>query len=222
MGRDNEFCKHCVAAGLAWIHRAQSENTMDDVAAWLNSQTKDLLLELIIRQAMNDDRLFCKLLLKASRSGRSDVNIAAFKRLIHQAICVNDYTDCRDVNEYIRGVEEVIDSIEELLDEGFGPAVLDLVDYALDAFEDPSCSIDHPEEITEDLIWRLIDIHHAACISAGIDPIELAKRLFEREMHSCSGIFSDPEDIYADVLGEAGIEAYHKLVETAENRGKRG
>jgi uncharacterized Zn finger protein len=63
LGLDGEFCKHCVAVGLAWLEGDFSEDTlegaatMDDVRAYLDGREKDELVGIVMEQAMEDERL---------------------------------------------------------------------------------------------------------------------------------------------------------------------
>ncbi|MGH3149042.1 MAG: SWIM zinc finger family protein, partial [Rubrobacter sp.] len=58
LGVDGAFCKHCVAVGLAWLEGGFSDEapgdavTMDDVQSYLGVQDKDVLVRLIMEQAM--------------------------------------------------------------------------------------------------------------------------------------------------------------------------
>jgi uncharacterized Zn finger protein len=57
LGLDGEFCKHCVAAGLAWLEGDFSEGapgslaTMDDVQTYLEKQDREVLVRIVMQQA---------------------------------------------------------------------------------------------------------------------------------------------------------------------------
>src|SRR5215210_8120262 len=61
LGVDGEFCKHCVAVGLAWLEGGFSEDTsgdvatMDEVRAYLDGREKDELVGIVMEQAMEDE-----------------------------------------------------------------------------------------------------------------------------------------------------------------------
>ena len=69
MGDEEIFCKHCVAAGLAWLEsgsrdkakkgrkEAKAEITIKDVKGHLESLEKNVLVEMIMQQAQEDDHL---------------------------------------------------------------------------------------------------------------------------------------------------------------------
>ena len=80
LGVDGEFCKHCVAVGLAWLggemggglsEEGTEPVTMDDVRTYLEGQEKDVLVRLLMEQAMEDERLRERLLLRGAH-GRWD------------------------------------------------------------------------------------------------------------------------------------------------------
>src|SRR5215210_8664801 len=95
LGVDGEFCKHCVAVGLAWLEGEAGHElsevgaepvTMDDVRAYLEEQGRDVLVRIVMEQAMEDERLRERLLLRAARTGGGTPDIAAFRRAIDKAV----------------------------------------------------------------------------------------------------------------------------------------
>lgn len=78
VGGDGAFCKHCVAAGLAWLEQGAAEKaqgkkrsnpaaTMDDVRAYLAAQDKTVLVDMLMELAIDDDRLRQRLLMKSAK-----------------------------------------------------------------------------------------------------------------------------------------------------------
>jgi uncharacterized Zn finger protein len=74
VGADGLFCKHCVAVGLTWLEEAVGERqvekkgaghglTMDEVRTLLEGQNKEVLVRLILEQAMEDERLQGRLMM---------------------------------------------------------------------------------------------------------------------------------------------------------------
>lgn len=218
MGQEGAFCKHCVAAGLAWLHKdvidiEEVSEPVDDVGKWLGSQDKDVLVKIILESAMDDERLFRKLSLKALESTPAKVNTAAYKQAISQAVHVHDFIHYRQVFEYVSGVEDVIDSIEELLKEDCVEQVVELTEYALDALEEAMGSVDDSNGQVGGILNEVQGIHHRACQKANLDPEELAERLFKWEVKSGYDVFYDAVGIYGDILGEKGTAMYRKLAE---------
>jgi uncharacterized Zn finger protein len=57
-------------------------------------------------------------------------------------------------------------------------------------------------------------LHHEACELAQPDPIALAEHLFQGEMDSGFGSFSNAVETYAPILGETGMARYRQLAES--------
>ncbi len=212
LGMDGEFCKHCVAVGLAWLAGDAPENapgtsvTMDDVRKYLQEQDRNVLVRIILEQAMGDERLRERLVLRASRMGGLD--LAAFRRAIDCAVDFGDdyYSSPRN---YARGIMNVTASIADLLEEGFAAEVVELSEYALAAVEGVA---DYDVDGTiGGILEGLEEIHHEACKQAEPDPEALAKRLFEWELGGDHHTFFDAANTYADVLGDRGLAEYERL-----------
>ena len=85
VGADGEFCKHCVATGLEWLARPAAETrprkrsskrsvTMDDARDFLASQDKSKLIDLLMEQLPEDDRLRERLFMMAAKQDRKKLN----------------------------------------------------------------------------------------------------------------------------------------------------
>lgn len=214
LGLDGEFCKHCVAAGLAWLEADFSEHapggaaTMNDVQTYLEEIDRAVLIRIVMDQAMEDEGLRERLLLRASRMGGLD--LAAFRRAVDDAVGFDDdyYGPPRD---YARGIQNVVGAIAELLEERFAPEVIELSEYALASVEG-AMNYDVDGTIGG-IIEDLEGIHHEACKRAKPDPEALAKRLFDWELGGDHDTFFDAVNTYADVLGERGLAEYRRLAE---------
>lgn len=224
IGEEGEFCKHCVAVGLAWLEQQASGGrgsqpstktgvTMDDVRAYLSRQEKKALVDLVMGQVMEDDRLHRLLLMKAAKRGGKDLDLAAYRQAIDQAVDAGGFVDYRSAHDYVRGIEEVLDSVEALLKEGYAAEVMELSEYALRSVEEALGSVDDSDGVMGSLLDRLQEIYHAACKKAKPDPAALAKRLFEWELGADYEIFYGAAERYAEILGEKGLAVYRKLAE---------
>jgi uncharacterized Zn finger protein len=60
---------------------------------------------------------------------------------------------------------------------------------------------------------RLQDIHFRACQEAKPDPVALARRLLEWELHSELDVFYGAAERYAKILGAQGLKEYRRLAE---------
>lgn len=224
MGADGEFCKHCVAVGLAWLGVGQSNTpgqgkaqqgvTMGDVRAYLLGQDKDALVEMLVNRAMDDDRLRQSLFIKVANKSSKGLDLATYRRAIDDAVEPDGFVDYRSAYDYAHGIEEAIDSVEELLKEGHPGEVIELAEHALKAVEKAMGSIDDSDGYMRGILERLQDLHHKACRKAKPDPEALARRLFEWELRTDYDTFYGAVVTYADLFGKKGLAVYQKLADT--------
>jgi uncharacterized Zn finger protein len=223
MGADGEFCKHCVAVGLTWLEgqskspkqgKAQQGVTMDDVRAYLLGQEKNALVEMLVSRATDDDRLRQSLFIQAAKKSSKGLNLAAYRHAIDDAVEPDGFVDYRSAYDYAHGIEEAIDSVEELLKEGHSVEVIDLAEHALKAVEEAMGSVDDSDGYMGDVLARLQDLHYKACKKAKPDSEALARRLFEWELRTGYDTFYGATETYAEVLGRKGLAVYRTLAET--------
>jgi uncharacterized Zn finger protein len=224
VGHEDEFCKHCVAVGLAW-HAGGGEGAAEageqdsasrsegDVRNYLLGLDKDELVSLILEQADEDDRLQRKLMLRAAQSAPGTASQYVWKEALITALEVDDFVPYRRAYDYASGVEEVIESLEDLLQTGQAESAIGLAEYGLDAVEESLEQVDDSDGWMGGLLSRLQELHLEACRIARPDPVGLAERLFEAEMDSDYGTFHRAALVYADILGETGLAAYRRLAE---------
>src|SRR5882724_8957367 len=173
VGADGEFCKHCVAVGLAWLEVGQSKSpgqgkaqqgvTMDDVRAYLLGLDKNALVKMLVDRAMEDDHLRQSLFIKAAKKGAKKLDLATYRRAIDDAVEPDGFVDYRSAYDYAHGIEEAIDSVEELLKEGHPVEVIELAEHALKAVEEAMGSVDDSDGYMGGILERLQDLHHTAC-----------------------------------------------------------
>lgn len=224
MGRDGAFCKHCVAAGLAWLHGSSEQParqkgnrkptvTMDDVRRYLATQDKPALIDLLIQHATQNHRLRQRLLLQAATRRAKGINLDTYRRAIDDAVDTGDFVEYGAAYNYAQGIEDAIDSIDELLREGHDNEVVELAEHALAAVERALESVDDSDGYMGGVLERLQRLHLAACRKVKPDPEELAKRLWEWELRGRWDIFYGAAETYAGVLGKRGVAVYRQLAE---------
>lgn len=108
---------------------------MEDVRAHLAGQSKDALVELLMSQAATDARLRDRLLLETAGGRSGGVDLAALRAAIDRAVEPDDYEDYRPALAYANDIEQVIDRIQALLDDGHAEAVVELAEHAIEAVE---------------------------------------------------------------------------------------
>ena len=97
---------------------------------------------------------------------------------------MRNFVHYREATGWARGVDDAIDSIEQLLNDGQAAAVIELCESALRSLLAAIQAVDDSDGHFGTLRDRLQDIHYRACQEAGPDPAELAKRLFHWELNS--------------------------------------
>ena len=118
---------------------------------------------------------------------------------------VDEFVNYRSAYQYASGIEEAIDSVEELLKEGYADEVIELAEYALEAVEKAIGSVDDSDGNMGGILERLQELHHRACKKAKPDPEALARRLFEWELRTGYDTFYGAAETYAGVLGKKGL-----------------
>jgi len=215
VGAGGAFCKHCVAVALCWLGEdAPSGPTPDDVRAYLFSLDRERLVDLLMEHACDDRRLDERLHRLVVRHANSGGDVAAYRAMIDRAVTVHGFVGYRDAYDYFAGVDETVDALDDLLSGGRPDAVIDLVEYALRALALAIERIDDSGGGTDDVVERLEDLHHRACVAVRPDPVALAERLFALELEGGDlDVFDRAAVRYADVLGRAGLDRYRELAE---------
>jgi uncharacterized Zn finger protein len=220
-GDDGEFCKHCVAVGLAVLagavkpprtRRPKRRVTLEDVREYLDREDKGALVELLMERAVWDETLREQLVLRTAKSRkRRGVDVEAMKEALDEAIEPGAFLAWNEVGAYARGVEEAIATLASLLEEGHAAEAVELAEHALGAVERAMGSLDDSDGHMGSVLDRLQELHHRACAEARPDAVELARRLFERETSSGYDVFDGAAVTYADILGKEGVAEYRRL-----------
>ena len=225
---EGNFCKHCVAVGLAWLARDSAEArpepatgkkpakpkvTLDDVRAMLKAEEKDYLVEMIMKQATRDTGLAERLVMKAARRQPGGTDAATFRRVLTNAFSTGGFVDWKGAWAYARRIQEAINGVEELLNEGHAAEVIELLEHGLRQCERALGQVDDSDGAVGEVRDRLLELHLKACLKARPEPESLAQRLFDWEMASEWDVFHGAARTYAEVLGPKGLATFRKLAE---------
>lgn len=213
------FCKHCVALGFAWLSgqkesgKEQRRDPWRDIRDYLSTQAPEVLVELLLDTAERDDRLYQSLLFKAERAaGGTDV-ANVFRKAIDQATHNHGFIDWGESGDFASNLDQIVESLEELLTPDSAEMLIDLTEYAIKRLETSLEQIDDSDGEVGSIIEALGDLHLRACELAKPEPKALAARLFRLEMTSDMGICSFSATTYRDALGEEGVQHYRDLAE---------
>lgn len=229
MGRDGDFCKHCVAVGLAWLEQRQETAEPDgaksagarnksvntkDIRKWLEALDPKVALDMLMAQVAADDRLRQEIVIRIAKENARGIDLSAYRTAIRTACHVGGYMDYGDTYDYSEGISEVADGIEQLLKEGLADETILLCEYALEQLGAANERIDDSDGYVGEQIERLLELHLKACKKGNPEPDALAERLFRYEV-AWGGydIFYGAVNTYKDVLGKQGVAEYRRLVE---------
>lgn len=236
VGERGDFCKHCVAAGLEWLaemeeageestpYLKRQKTTMEDVRTYLEGRSKAELIDMVVKQAMDDERLRDSLLLRVASATPAGVDIAAFRKAIDKALKPEypSYDHYYDYDEETRldedALDHVVETIRAILDDGHPEAVIDLAEYAFDKIAGYTEEEDYYDNDVDVAVGKFEDLHHDAYMQIQMDPCELAEKLFYRELNDEYGFIGGTVGNYADVLGEEGMAHFRQLAEAEWER----
>ena len=223
LGSEGTFCKHCVAAALAWVNRRippapglsvrPAEITLEDTAKLLEREDKGVLVRILVDYARDDERLKNRLLQFTARRHGREAGIAAVRRALGKALRVSDYVHYREAEAWVNHVDEAITNIASLLEDGHAAAAAGLCEFALEKLVEAAQSFDDSDGHLSILRDQLEGIHFQACQRARPEPLPLARQLFQWEMRGELDIFRDAAERYAEILGPEGLEEYRRLAE---------
>ncbi|HYE34374.1 SWIM zinc finger family protein [Methylocaldum sp.] len=220
---DGYFCKHCVAVGLALLD--EREHTSDAgkqeskrdpeslIRKFLQIQSPEYLTGLLMDQAQRDDALYRSLLLKAERASGLVDTIKSFRKAIDSATRIRGFVDWDEAGGFASDLDELVDSLEELLTPGTANTLVDLAEYAIERVDRALEQVDDSDGEVGTILERLGALHVRACAMAKPDPIALAERLFRYETTSSFDTYYNSVLTYQDTLGPAGIARFRELAE---------
>ena len=235
VGQDGDFCKHCVALGLAWLEKtdeieeaefsepsASTTNKKisdDDIRSWLESQDTKIIMDMLMAQLTTDGQLREELVLKITKEKAVGIDLSTYRKVLRSAFHTSGFIDYYNMGDFIDGINNALDSLDRLFDEGFALEAMQLCEYAIELTDDALQNCDDSDGYFGDLAERLAALHLEACETARPDPVELAGRLFAFEIKGsdldfCYGAVGD----YEDILGPTGLVEYRQLAEAEWDR----
>lgn len=216
VGQDGDFCKHCVATGLALLAKRSGKkqpSAMDDIRNYLETLEVEALMGIITHACKHDKRLRERLLLVARGRGNSKSAVKAWKDALNRATVTRGFIDYHEMHSFAAGIQEIIDELGDWVSGGRATQAIDLAEYAASKVEKLLGECDDSNGELGDLLDSIGQIHLAACRVARPDPEALAGRLLGHELGDELNTFTDAAARYADVLGEKGLAEYRRLAE---------
>ncbi len=222
MGEDGRCCKHQVALALAWLEEQRPGTgrtrsvSMQEVREFLLGLEPATLVSIIPAEADRDDAFSQRLLARtAAAAAGADHDQTSVRRAIDQAVRNAGYVRYQEAWDYVAGIMNAVDLIDDVRLGGDPAAAIGLAENALVRVEEAMGDVDDSDGGMGEVLARLQGIHLAACEAARPDPVALARTLFEWELHGEWDVFAGAVERYRDVLGEVGLAAYRRLAESA-------
>lgn len=216
-----DFCKHCVAAALAYRteqaehQRLLDGNEMDRIRAYLQQLDKESLIESLETLIDNDPALYQRWSLRADAVlGKLDHK--ALKKRITAAFPINrDLFRYAQVRAYFDKAEHVIDTLAEQIPQLPSDKALTLVEYALTRMSRALETIDDSGGFRFACEYTLQTLHVQTLKRLDWGAEALAAYLFDKANGTQQESYPPIPEAYTEVLQDAGIEAYHVLLQRA-------
>lgn len=219
VGGEERFCKHAVAVALVVTDAVvtgepstpeQAEEI--HLAAYLRGLDHEALVELLVERAADDDLFDVRLRMASARSSVGALSLDAFRHALEAAFETDGDVGYREAYDYTSGIDSVLDSLGQLLEDGHADAVVALAEHAADLAEESLGYIDDSDGGMSGVAEHIRELHLAACVASRPDPVELARTLYDRERHEGElEVFYGAAGTYADVLGGVGLAEYRRL-----------
>lgn len=222
VGNELRFCKHCVAAGLAWLMAQGSpvageaggtmprEDSLVRIGVFLDGLDAPALRELLLAEARMDGGLRERLLLREAAQDADPAAVGRMRAAIDRATETDGFVDYDDTYAFAGRLADVANGLADLADVN-PAAVVGLAEYAILQVEEALNDVDDSSGAVGDVLQGLLDLHFQACVEARPEPVALARRLFTAELETDYDSFSGAAERYAEVLGDAGLAEYRRL-----------
>ncbi|WFU14103.1 DUF6880 family protein [Bradyrhizobium sp. CB3481] len=227
--RDWGICKHMVAVALATNAlgpdaEAEGAGVLNRIRDDLKRKAVDQLVGMIVELAERDPVLLRRLDMAAAAADADDGTLRKrLRKAIDAATQTRGYVEYGEVQDWASNLNASLDVIDDLASGSRSDLALELAEYAIDRIERAIANVDDSDGYCSELLARARDIHLAAAESAQPDPVQLARKLFAREVDGDYGTFAGAAELYADVLGEPGLAEYNRLaVKAWEKLPRRG
>jgi len=214
-GEEGNFCKHCVATGLAALKLAKTREAVaaspqkrDLLVSWLGSLSKDELVTEILELLDSDRDLRHRFELRAA-ARRADVD--QVRSAVENLVEIAGFIEYAQARDYARDVSRAAEAIDALIDGDAAEDAIYLARDALDWVTEAYGSADDSSGSIGTAAHELLAVHLRACQTAPPDPVDLGEYLADLIIADNYGLAPDPRD-YAELLGEAGSTAIREHV----------
>jgi hypothetical protein len=225
-GAEGNFCKHCVATGLAALSSVDSEGRpgngagvpsaptgaqSGDLVSWLSSLSREELLTELLELVADDPDIWHRLARRAAVMGSAADDV---RGAVEALIVLTDYVDYDEAPYYANNILRATDLIAEVIGAG-GPAqAIGLARDAIGWLRQSLGMVDDSDGDIGNAGFELLHVHLLACRAAPPDPVELAGYLCYLHLTDKWGLVPALTS-YAALLGAEGMAALRSRVAAA-------
>ena len=188
LGEDGRFCKHAVAAGLAWLARERKDDA-PELRAQLEAAD--------LRRGPPPD-------------------LKTMKDAVNKAFAVRGFVGYQNMRAFIARADGVAHLLRELLGNKRAAEAAELAGYAMRRGIAAYQRTDDSGGGFGETIRQLAALHLESCRAAKPEPEAFGKSLFELQLLDDWGFFKFED--YAPLLGKKGLARYRALAEAAWNK----
>jgi uncharacterized Zn finger protein len=214
-GQEGNFCKHCVATGLAALKLAEkrqaipaSREQRDLLVSWLASLSRDELVAEILELLDGDRDLRRRFELRAAARR---ANVGQVRSAVQNLVERDGFIEYAGARDYARDVSRAAEAIDALINGATDQDAIYLARDALDWVTEAYSSADDSSGSIGTAAHELLAVHLRACRAAPPDPVDLGEYLADVIIADNYGLAPDPQD-YADLLGDAGTTAIREYI----------
>lgn len=224
--QEGNFCKHCVAVGLAALAlrlpgpapTVASAGLEEWLAALSEEQLRDELRALI----RGDRGLRRRFELRAAQANEDTAGVRSLVRRLLR-VGPRGFIDYEDSHDYAADVREAAEAISTLIDKGRAAEAVEIAREAVADGVDALSSADDSDGAITEQVARLRSLHLRACLESGPEPAALAAylaghNLGEDEEHEHEYDLAE----YAELLGATGSAQVEEAYRDAYRRNPGG
>jgi hypothetical protein len=199
--------------GVARIRTKTASGKPATLREFLIGQDSAWLADELLRVADADPLVAARLKAAAGADRAGLVDLSRLRQELDTAILPGGFIEYGAAFGYARGIDSVLDRVEELTNAGFPDAAIEAAEHALSLLEEAFGQVDDSDGELGAIRARAQEIHLAACEAARPDPGPLGERLARWALRSEWEIFLEAPSAYADVLGSAGLARFEAIVD---------
>jgi len=209
-GQAGNFCKHCVAVGLAVLGLGEdlplvveaTRARKADFERWLESLSRDELLAELRALIDHDPDARRRLELRAALAS---VDVTQVRQVVTELVVPRDYISYQEAGQYAAGVREAAAAISSLAGAGAPGIATALAREAISLLSQTTGYLDESSGVAGDAAAELLAAHLDACLAGPPEPESLADYLATLLLHHDHALDLLSLDDYASLLGEPGF-----------------